>query len=114
MAVLKAFKGIRPTREKAKFIAARPYDVLNKEEARLDAKGNPFSFLHVTKPEIDLPDTLDEHDASVYDSGKKYYESLMENGSLVQDEKSIYTFMPRPWGVAPNTASWAAPRLKIT
>ena len=55
MAILKAFKGIRPINDKAAQIASRPYDVLNREEALLEAEGNPLSFLRVTKPEIDLP-----------------------------------------------------------
>ncbi len=56
MAILKAFKGIRPVKEKAHSIASRPYDVLNKEEARIESAYNKYSYLHVVKPEIDLPD----------------------------------------------------------
>ena len=59
MAVLKAFKGLRPPVEIAKDVASRPYDVLNSEEARLEAKGNEYSLLHIIKPEIDLPESID-------------------------------------------------------
>jgi uncharacterized protein (DUF1015 family) len=86
MAVLKAFKGIRPQADKAKLIAARPYDVLNKAEARTESAGNQYSFLHVTKPEIDLPDSVDEHDAQVYAQGKNYYQRLLNEGTLIQDK----------------------------
>ena len=62
MAVLKPFKAYRPSPEFAKQVAALPYDVMNSEEARIIVKGNPYSFLHIEKPEIDL-----ESDANVYD-----------------------------------------------
>ena len=55
MAVVKPFKGYRPLKELADRIASRPYDVLSSEEALVEADGNPYSFLHVVKPEIDLP-----------------------------------------------------------
>ena len=61
MAILKAFKGLRPPAEIAKDLASRPYDVLNSEEAREEAKGNPYSLLHIIKPEIDLPADMDVH-----------------------------------------------------
>ena len=54
MAILKAFRGIRPVKDKVKSIASRPYDVLSSKEARIEADGNPYSFLHIVKPEIDL------------------------------------------------------------
>ncbi len=85
MAILKAFKGIRPITEKAHLLASRPYDVLNKEEAREEAAGNEFSYLHVIKPEIDLPDSIDEHDAAVYEKGKENFFKLVNNKVLVQD-----------------------------
>ena len=66
MAILKPFKGIRPVKDKVSLVASRPYDVLNKTEARKDSEGNPLSFLHIIKPEIDLPDTIDEYDQQVY------------------------------------------------
>ncbi len=86
MAILKPFKGIRPVQEKAKAVASRPYDVLNREEAKEEAKGNPDSFLHVVKPEIDLPDSMDEHAPEVYQKGKSNFESMVKSGLMFQDE----------------------------
>jgi len=87
MAILKAFKGIRPVADKARAIASRPYDVLNREEARIEAKNNEYSYLHVIKPEIDLPDDIDLHSDAVYNKGKENFFRLMEDKVLVQDDK---------------------------
>jgi uncharacterized protein (DUF1015 family) len=89
MAILKAFKGIRPVPDKANFIASRPYDVLNRDEAKIEAGDNRFSFLHVIKPEIDLPDSIDEHDPSVYQKGKENFNKLLEEGVLVADQEEF-------------------------
>ena len=62
MAILKPFKGLRPPQQIAKEVASRPYDVLNSAEARIEAKDNLYSLLHIIKPEIDLPVGIDEHD----------------------------------------------------
>jgi uncharacterized protein (DUF1015 family) len=86
MARLKAFKGIRPIQDKAKQIASRPYDVLNREEAKKEAT-DPYSFLHVIKPEIDLPDSVDEHDAQVYQKGKDNFFKLIADGVMVADKQ---------------------------
>ncbi|MBI4645935.1 MAG: GNAT family N-acetyltransferase [Bacteroidia bacterium] len=64
---------------------ARPYDVLNKEEARGESEGNPYSFLHVTKPEIDLPDSVDHYAPQVYQKGKENYEKLIRDKIFQQD-----------------------------
>ncbi len=85
MAILKAFKGIRPVAEKAYLVASRPYDVLNRQEAKTEAGDNKYSFLHVIKPEIDLPDSTDEHDPSVYLKGKDNFLKLLNEGILVSD-----------------------------
>jgi len=66
MAILKPFRGLRPPVELAARVASRPYDVLNSEEARREAEGNPYSLLHIIKPEIDLPVGMDEHSPEVY------------------------------------------------
>ncbi|MDT8309497.1 MAG: DUF1015 family protein, partial [Bacteroidales bacterium] len=70
MTIIKAFKGIRPVKDKAHLIASRPYDVLNKKEAKQESAGNPYSYLHVIKPEIDLPDDINEYSSVVYETGK--------------------------------------------
>jgi uncharacterized protein (DUF1015 family) len=61
MAKISPFKALRPAAELASKVASRPYDVLNSKEAKTEAQGNSYSFLHVTKSEISLPDNLDIH-----------------------------------------------------
>lgn len=87
MAILKAFKGYRPPKEIAKQIAARPYDVLNSAEARVEAEGNPYSLLHITKPEIDFPQGTDEHEEKVYLKARENFHKYIEKGWLIQDTK---------------------------
>ncbi|MBU0486386.1 MAG: DUF1015 family protein [Bacteroidetes bacterium] len=87
MAVLKAFRGVRPVKDKASLIAEVPYDVINKQESRDKVKSNPYSFLHVTKPEIDLPDTVGQYDPEVYLKGKGNWEKMVQDGMFFQDEK---------------------------
>lgn len=87
MAVLKPFRGLRPPIDLAARVASRPYDVLNSEEARREADGNPYSLLHIIKPEIDLPVNIDEHDQIVYQKAADNLKLFKENGWLKQDEK---------------------------
>ena len=98
MAILKAFKGFRPLKEYAAQIASRPYDVLNSEEAREEAKGNPLSFLHVIKPEIDLPPGTDLHSPEVYRKGKENLDKMIRDGILLQDkEEYLYIYAQTMW-----------------
>jgi uncharacterized protein (DUF1015 family) len=93
MAILKAFKGIRPPVEIVKQLASRPYDVLNSEEARIEAKDNPYSLLRVTKAEIDLPQGIDVHGQEVYDKVVENFASFRKNGWLLQDkEEKLYIY----------------------
>lgn len=93
MAILKAFKGIRPPAELVKQLAARPYDVLNSAEARKEAEGNPYSLLHITKPEIDLPLDMDEHAPEVYAKAVENFTDFQKKGWLVQDEtEKLYIY----------------------
>jgi uncharacterized protein (DUF1015 family) len=85
MAIIKAFKGLRPPKELAKKVAARPYDVLNSEEARKEA--NEYSLLHITKPEIDFEPGMDVHSPQVYEKAKENYERFKKEGILVQDDQ---------------------------
>ena len=78
MAILKAFKGLRPPKGISKELASRPYDVLNSAEAREEAKGNPYSLLHIIKPEIDLPVGIDEHEPEVYAKAKENLEKFLK------------------------------------
>ena len=90
MSVLRPFKGYRPKPENVNKIASRPYDVLNSEEARDEVEGNPYSFLRVTKPEVDLPLDVDIHSELVYKSAKDSLQKLINDGMLVQDKKPSY------------------------
>ena len=87
MSVIKAFKGLRPPKEIVEKLASRPYDVLNSEEARKEAEGNPYSLLHVTKAEIDLPVGTDEHSPEVYLQVVKNFNSFKDYGWLKRDEQ---------------------------
>jgi uncharacterized protein (DUF1015 family) len=88
MAVIKAFKGIRPVKELASKIAALPYDVMSSEEAREMVAGNPHSFLHVDKAEIDLDPSINVHDSKVYEKAKDNLYKMISDGDFIQDEKS--------------------------
>ena len=90
MAKVKPFKGIRPPREMVTEVASRPYDVLNSEEARAEAEGNPKSLYHIIKPEIDFPVGTDEHDTCVYERARQNFDAFQTNGWLVQDKKDHY------------------------
>lgn len=90
MAVIKPFKGIRPPVDLVEQVASRPYDVLNSEEAREEAKGNEKSLYHIIKPEIDFPVGTDEHDPKVYAKAVENFKMFQEKGWLVQDPKEMY------------------------
>lgn len=90
MAIIKPFKGVRPPMELAEKVAARPYDVLNSVEARVEAEGNPYTLLHITKAEIDLEPGIDEHTEPVYQKSVDNYKMFKEKNWLVQDEKEKY------------------------
>lgn len=93
MAVLKAFRGWRPPRDIASLLASRPYDVLNSEEAREEAHDNPYSLLHIIKPEIDLDPAIDVHADEVYDKAVENFMMFREKGWLVQDaEDRLYIY----------------------
>ena len=90
MATVKPFKGVRPPQDLVSEVASRPYDVLNSEEARLEAKGNNKSLYHIIKPEIDFEVGTDEHDPKVYAKAVENFEKFQKNGWLVQDVKPCY------------------------
>jgi uncharacterized protein (DUF1015 family) len=90
MANIQPFKALRPKPEVAKQICELPYDVFSKEEARRAASGNPLSFLHVSKPEIDLPDSINPYGPEVYQQGKSAFAQLISTGHLVQDASPCY------------------------
>ena len=90
MAIIKPFRAIRPTQERAKEVAARPYDVLNSKEAREIVKGNPYSFLHVDKAEIDLDPSISPYANEVYEKAKGNLQHLIEEGVLIQEEQPCF------------------------
>ncbi|RMF61460.1 MAG: DUF1015 domain-containing protein [Calditrichaeota bacterium] len=90
MAIVRPFRGLRPQKELADKVAAPPYDVLSSEEAREIAKDNPYSFLHVNKPEIDLDPSIDLYDERVYQKGAENLKKLISDGILFQDEEPRY------------------------
>lgn len=93
MAILKAFMGLRPVKERVRKIASKPYDVLSSDEARIEAEGNPYSFLHVVKPEIDLPVDTDQYSPAVYEKGKENFEKMIKDGLFFQDNSNcLYVY----------------------
>ena len=89
MAILKPFKAVRPKDEYASSVGALPYDVMNSEEAREMVKDKPYSFLHVDKAEVDLPQGIDIYSAEVYEKAKENLDALSEKGIVGQDEKPM-------------------------
>ena len=85
MATLKPFAALRPKADLAAKVCELPYDVMNSDEARVLAKDNPFSFLHVSKPEIDLEPSIDVYSDAVYAKGAENFRLLREQGALAQD-----------------------------
>lgn len=90
MATLQPFKALRPKPELAQQVASRPYDVLNSKEAREEAAGNPNTFLHITKSEIDLPADIDIHVQAVYDKAKENLTAFIQKGVLFREDKPCY------------------------
>jgi len=90
MPLIKAFAGLRPKKEYATDVLAPPYDVLNTAEARQRAKGRERSFLHISKPEIDLAEDIDPFDPRVYAKGAENLGKLLSEGILVRDPAEYY------------------------
>jgi uncharacterized protein (DUF1015 family) len=85
MAIIAPFKGYRVKKEFAKRVASKPYDIISSSEAREEARDNPYSFLHVIKPEIDLPEETDPYSDKVYEKGRENLEKLINDGILFQE-----------------------------
>ncbi|MDD6276317.1 MAG: DUF1015 family protein [Clostridia bacterium] len=86
MAIFRPFKAVRPVEDKAALVAALPYDVMNSDEAREMVKGNPYSFLHVDKAEIDLDPSIDLYDEKVYLKARENLDKLVTDGVCKEDE----------------------------
>lgn len=87
---IKPFRGIRPPKALAKQVSSRPYDVLESEEAREEAQGNPMSLYHIIKPEINFEPGTSEFDPKVYPAALEQFQLFRKNGWLVQDDKEKY------------------------
>lgn len=90
MADIKPFKALRPQAQLAKQVASPPYDVLNSVEAKREAEGNPCSFLHITKSEIDLPENTDSYSQTVYDKAKENLTAFIKRDVLFRESKDCY------------------------
>jgi uncharacterized protein (DUF1015 family) len=89
MAILHPFKGYRPTRELCEKVAALPYDVMSSSEARIMVKDSPYSFLHVDRAEVDLPEGEDIYSPKVYAKAASNLNQMIENGTYIQDSKPV-------------------------
>ena len=90
MSLIVPFKGLRPADGRADDVVAPPYDVMNTEEAREMARGRPWSFLHISRPEIDLPEGTDPYAPEVYAKARENLDRMIADGVLVRDAKPCY------------------------
>ena len=90
MITISPFAALRPEVALAKAVASKPYDVLSSKEARTAAQGNPHTFLHITKSEIDLPETVDVHSPEVYEKAKENLTAFMSRNILFKENKPCY------------------------
>ena len=97
MTLIKPFRALRPAPGRAAEVLAPPYDVLSSAEARERAKGKPWSFLHVSKAEIDLDPAIDPYDPAVYARAAETLKRMIEAGVLVRDEKPAYYVYRLTW-----------------
>ena len=108
MATIKPFAALRPKPELAAQICELPYDVMSSAEARAIAAGNPLSFLHVSKPEIDLPPGTDVYSPEVYAKGRENFQKLISQGALQAGRAAGFLFVPANHGQARQTGLVAA------
>ncbi|MCF7926968.1 MAG: NADP-specific glutamate dehydrogenase [Candidatus Izimaplasma sp.] len=93
MAIIKPFKALRPRKDLVERVASLPYDVMSRKEAREKAQGNPYSFLHIVRSEIDFPFNTDPYDNRVYKKAQKNLKMFEDDGILIQDdEPMIYIY----------------------
>jgi len=103
MVTISPFKALRPEAQHAKNVASRPYDVLNSKEAKIEAQGNPYSFLHITKSEIDLPEDTDIHAQKVYDRAKENLDAFISRNVLFWESKPCYYIYQLIWNGVSQT-----------
>jgi uncharacterized protein (DUF1015 family) len=92
MVKIKEFRGLRPVAEMVEDVASPPYDVINSQEAREMVRGKPYSFLHVVKPEIDLPEDINPYDEAVYRKGRENLDRFREEDILIRDLRPSFYF----------------------
>ena len=90
MAIIAPFKALRPAAQFASQVASRPYDVMNREESKTEAQGNPYSFLHITRSEIDLPEEVNIHSPEVYVKAKENLDAFLSREVLFRENKACY------------------------
>jgi uncharacterized protein (DUF1015 family) len=90
LTLIKPFRALRPAPGRAAEVLAPPYDVLTSAEARARAAGKPWSFLHVSKPEIDLAEGIDPHDPAAYAKAAENLKRMIANGVLIRDAEPCY------------------------
>lgn len=90
MVTINPFKALRPEAQHAKSVASRPYDVLSRKEAKTEAEGNPNSFLHITRSEIDLPEETDPYTPAVYEKAKENLDAFISRNILFRENKPCY------------------------
>ena len=111
MKKVKAFRALRPAPGYADQIAALPYDVMDSDEAREMVKGNPLSFLHVDKAEIDLDPSIDLYDDKVYEKAKSNFLDLRSSDKMMKDEKDCYYIYQQTMGGRAQTGIVACPHV---
>ena len=120
MTLIAPFRALRPAPGRAAEVLAPPYDVLSSAEARLRAKGKPWSFLHISKPEIDLDPAIDPHDEAVYAKAAENLNRLIAAGVMIRDSKPCYYVYRLTWrdrqqtglAVAASLADYATNRIR--
>ncbi|CUQ28763.1 hypothetical protein BH721_12250 [Clostridium baratii] len=90
MAKIKPFKAIRPRKDLAAKIAALPYDTVSSKEAREITKNNPYSFLHIDRAEIDLPEDIDVYNKKVYEKARDNLNQMIDNKEFIQDSRENF------------------------
>jgi uncharacterized protein (DUF1015 family) len=98
VSTFRPFKGYRPPPKLAALVAAKPYDVLSTDEARTEAQGKPYSFLHVGKPEIDLPPDVPLYDERVYQKGRENLRKMVDQGILREDPQPCFYLYAQTMG----------------
>lgn len=97
MSIIKPFRAWRPRPDIAHLVACRPYDVMNRAEAKAEANGNPYSFLHVIRAEIDLSDEINDYDEAVYQKALSNFNRAVQNGELWQEESEKFYIYAQTW-----------------